>query len=145
MFVPFCFLIAEDVLIAWLTNHLTLSVSDESYFWNVWCALTWISMFLLLICWWSFESWRTLSYFVFFFNIYYLLLYLFWLFLCCLRTVIVITKKIYAVPQGNTWASLLSTCDFHRKMNKIQNKQNVAKRKTTWRRHTTRRCITSCC
>jgi hypothetical protein len=46
-------------------------------------------------------------------------------------TVIVITKK-NAVPQGNTWASLLSTCDFHRKMNKIQNKQNVAKRKTTW-------------
>jgi len=31
-------------------------------------------------------------------------------------------KKKYAVPQGNTWASLLSTCDFHRKMNKIQNK-----------------------
>ena len=37
-------------------------------------------------------------------------------------TVIVITKKNkkYAVPLGNTWASLLSTCDFHRKMNKIQ-------------------------
>ena len=32
-----------------------------------------------------------------------------------------------------------------RKMNKIQNKQNVAKRKTTWSRHKTRRCITSCC
>ena len=33
----------------------------------------------------------------------------------------------------------------HRKMNKIQNKQNVAKKKTTWGRHKTRRCITSCC
>jgi hypothetical protein len=54
-------------------------------------------------------------------------------------------KKKYAVSQGNTWASLLSTCDFHRKMNKIQNKQNVAKRKTMWSRHKSRRCITSCC
>jgi hypothetical protein len=53
-------------------------------------------------------------------------------------------KKI-CVSQGNTWASLLSTCDFLRKMNRIQNKQNVAKRKTTWGRHKTRRCITSCC
>jgi hypothetical protein len=40
-----------------------------------------------------------------------------------------IKLKKYAVPQGNTWVSLLSTCDFHRKMNKIQNKQNVAKGK----------------
>ena len=60
-------------------------------------------------------------------------------------TVIVITHKKNAVPQGNTWASLLSTCDFQWKINKIQNKQNVTKRKTTWGRHKTRRCITSCC
>jgi hypothetical protein len=34
-------------------------------------------------------------------------------------------KQKYAVPQGITLASLLSTCDFHLKMNTIQNKQNV--------------------
>ena len=36
-------------------------------------------------------------------------------------------KQKYAVPQGITLASLLSTCDVHLKMNTIQNKQNVAK------------------
>ena len=37
------------------------------------------------------------------------------------------SKKKYVVPPGNIWASLLSTCDFCRKMNKIQNKQNLQK------------------
>ena len=49
-------------------------------------------------------------------------------------------KNKKAVPQGNTGASLLSTCDFHRKMNRIQNKQYVANRKTPWGRHRTRCC-----
>jgi hypothetical protein len=53
---------------------------------------------------------------------------------------LVITQKKYAVPQGNTWASLFSTCDFLRKMNNIKNKQNIAKRKSTWGRHKKRRC-----
>jgi hypothetical protein len=32
-------------------------------------------------------------------------------------------KQKYTVPQGITWANLLSTCNFHMKINTIQNKQ----------------------
>jgi hypothetical protein len=43
--------------------------------------------------------------------------------------VLVILPRFLAY-RHNLGRDCLSTCDFHRKMNKIQNKQNVAKRKT---------------